>query len=420
MFTRLWQAIGTIAPWQRTLAIMFLAQLITGVGFSSIFPFLPLYVNELGSQMSLSVEFLAGAVFSAQAITMMVASPIWGAVADRYGRKLMVQRAAFGGAVILLLMGFVRSAEELVLLRAIQGLITGVVSATNALVAAAAPRERSGYAMGMIQVALWSGIAVGPLIGGTIADVAGYRMTFVLTAVLLFVAGLLVFFGVNETFTPVARAQSGAITFLADWQRVFHAPGVAITYSLRFLGDLARVIIIPIAPLFILTLLPPTARVNTFTGLVVGLSAAAGTATAVYLGRLGDRVGHRRVLKVSALLAGILFLPQALVTEAWQLLALQALTGAAGGGMMPALSALLAGYTERGEEGSVFGLDNSVAAASRAVAPLIGSGVAAWLGFRATFVTTGLVFLLVALLAVWRLPEVQGVGTADAVHTGEQ
>jgi len=417
---QLWHTIGNIAPWQRTLAIMFLAQLITGVGFSSIFPFLPLYVNELGSQMSLSVEFLAGAVFSSQAITMMVASPIWGAVADRYGRKLMVERAAFGGAVILLLMGFVRSAEELVLLRAIQGLITGVVSATNALVAAAVPRERSGYAMGMIQVALWSGIAVGPLIGGAIADIASYRMTFVLTAVLLFIAGLLVFFGVNETFTPGARAQSGAITFLADWQRLFQAPGVAITYSLRFLGDLARVIIIPIAPLFILTLLPPAAGVNTFTGLVVGLSAAAGTATAVYLGRLGDRVGHRRVLKVSALIAGILFLPQALVTEAWHLLALQALTGAAAGGITPALSALLAGYTEPGEEGSVFGLDNSIAAASRAVAPLIGSGVAAWLGLRATFVATGLVFLLVALLAVWRLPEVQGVGTADAVHIGEQ
>lgn len=420
MFRQLWHTIHNIAPWQRTLYIMFAAQLVTGVGFSSIFPFLPLYVNELGSQLSLSVEFLAGAVFSSQAITMMIASPIWGVVADRYGRKLMVERAAFGGAVLLLLMGFARSAEELVLLRAIQGLVTGVVSATNALVAAAAPRERSGYAMGMIQVALWGGIAVGPLIGGTIADIAGYRMAFVLTSVLLFVAGLMVFFGVNETFTPVARAENGAFGLLAGWQHVFRAPGVTMAYMLRFLGDLARVIVIPIAPLFILTLLPESARVNTFTGLVVGLSAAAGTATAVYLGRLGDRVGHRRVLKMSALIAGLFFLPQALVREAWQLLVLQALTGAAAGGITPALSALLAGYTEPGEEGSVFGLDNSIAAASRAVAPLIGSGVATWLGLRATFVTTGLVFLLVALLAVWRLPEVQTESTAGTVHSSKQ
>ena len=93
---------------------MFVAQLLTAVGFSVIFPFLSLYVTELGSRTALSVEFLAGAVFSAQAITMMIASPIWGAVADRYGRKLMVERAMFGGAVIMLLMGFVRSGEELV------------------------------------------------------------------------------------------------------------------------------------------------------------------------------------------------------------------------------------------------------------------------------------------------------------------
>jgi MFS transporter, DHA1 family, multidrug resistance protein len=147
-------------PWQRTLAILFVAQFFTAVGFSTIFPFLSLYVAELGSSTRLSVEFLAGAVFSAQALTMMVASPIWGAVADRYGRKLMVQRAMFGGAIILFLMAFVRTAEELVLLRAIQGLITGTVAAANALVAATAPRSRSGFAMGSLLVGLTTGVAV--------------------------------------------------------------------------------------------------------------------------------------------------------------------------------------------------------------------------------------------------------------------
>lgn len=399
-------------PWQRTLAIMFVAQFFTAVGFSTIFPFLSLYVAELGSSTSLSIEFWAGAVFSSQALTMMIASPVWGAVADRYGRKLMVQRAMFGGAIILFMMGFVRTAEELVLLRTIQGLVTGTVSAANALVAASAPRTRSGFAMGVLLVGLTTGIAIGPLIGGVLADAFGYRLTFVLTGVLLLFSGLLVLFGVHEAFERPARDEMKKRSFLADWRHVFQAQGVALAYGLRFLANLGSSLLIPFAPLFIATLLTDDARLNTFTGLVIGVSAGAGTITAVFLGRLGDQVGHRRVLQWAALLTGFFYLPQSFVTNAWQLLALQALSGAAAGGIIPTLSALLARYTEPGEEGSVYGLDNSIVAASRAAAPLLGAVIAFWLGLRATFTATAVVFLLVALLAMWKLPDAQPVGDA--------
>jgi MFS transporter, DHA1 family, multidrug resistance protein len=399
-------------PWQRTLAILFVAQFFTAVGFSTIFPFLSLYVAELGSSTGLSVEFLAGAVFSSQALTMMFASPIWGAVADRYGRKLMVQRAMFGGAIILFLMAFVRTAEELVLLRAIQGLITGTVAAANALVAATAPRSRSGFAMGSLLVGLTTGVAIGPLIGGVMADAFGYRMTFVLTAALLLLSGILVLVGVQEKFARPARDAAHRRSFLADWRHVFQADGVSLAYALRFLANLGSSILIPFAPLFIATLLTDDARLNTFTGLVIGVSAGAGTLTAVFLGRLGDRSGHRRVLQWAALLTGIFYLPQSFVTNAWQLLALQALSGAAAGGVIPTISALLARYTEPGEEGSVFGLDNAIVAASRAAAPLLGALIAFWLGLRATFAATAVVFFLVALLAMWKLPDAQKASEA--------
>ncbi|MFP4437267.1 MAG: MFS transporter, partial [Chloroflexaceae bacterium] len=161
--------------WKQTLWIMFFAQFVSATGFSLIFPFLPLYVQSLGTETGISIEFWAGMVFSSQAITMMIASPIWGALADRHGRKLMAARAMFGGSLIILLMAFARSAEELVLLRTVQGLITGTIPAANALVAAVAPRERLGYAMGMLQVGFRSGIAAGPLIGGVLADTFGFR-----------------------------------------------------------------------------------------------------------------------------------------------------------------------------------------------------------------------------------------------------
>jgi DHA1 family multidrug resistance protein-like MFS transporter len=404
MFLRLVGTFRNISPWQRTLYVVFLAQLASAVGMSTIFPFLPFYVQELGTHTSLSIEFLSGAVFSAQAITMMFVSPFWGTLADRYGRKLMVQRATFGGAVILLLMAFARSAEQLVILRAIQGLITGVVSSANALVAAAAPRERAGYAMGMIQVALRSGIAVGPLIGGAIADAFGYRQTFIVTSVLLFAAGLMVWLGIEETVVPNKRQSKKTVGFISDWRRILDSAGIKPAYSLRFLSGLASMIIVPIAPLFMQLLLPNSTRVNTMTGLMTGLASAATTATALYLGRLGDRIVNRR---------GIFYLPQGLVTEAWQLLLLQALTGAAAGGIIPAISALLASYTEPGEEGSAFGLDSSIFAASRAVAPLAGSGLALWFNLPMVFFVAGLLYLLLMFLAVWRLPEEQGPGRPE-------
>ncbi len=401
--------LSPVARWQRTLYIMFAAQVLSAVGFSTIFPFLPEYVTSLGSTTGVSLAFWVAMVFSAQGFTMMMASPVWGAVADRYGRKLMVQRAMFGGAAIILLMAFARSAEELVLLRAVQGLITGVVAAANALVAASAPRERIGYAMGLLQVGLWSGVSVGPVIGGILADAYGFRVAFFVTSGLLFAGGLLVLWGVQEEFVRVERPRGSS--YFADWKHVFLAPGVNPTFLIRFTAWLGHTMIVPFLPLFVASLLVDKSVVSTFTGVVIGVASAAGTLSAILLGRLGDRVGHKPVLVVSALVAALFYLPMSLVDTGWQFLVLNALAGAAVGGVMPALSALLATYTEHGEEGAVYGLDNAVIAAARAVAPLAGAGVIFLFGasgdpssYRDIFVATGAMFLVTVGLALWKLP----------------
>lgn len=385
--------------WKRTLYIVFFAQMMAVAGFMTIVPFLPLYVEELGTRANLSTEFLAGLVYSAQAFTMAIASPIWGALADRYGRKLMVERAMFGGTVILLLMGFARSAEQLVLLRAVQGLVTGTIGAANALVAAATPREHTGYAMGLLQVGMGVGLAVGPLIGGAVADAISYSAAFYVTAGLLFFAGILVWWGVDEHFDPPDALKGDAKSFVAEWRHVLTSSGIPITYGLSFMSQLGRMMIFPIAPLFILSLLPDAGKVNTFTGLVVGIASLMTTISAVYLGRLSDRIGHRRILISSAVLAALFYLPQSLVTSGWQLLVLQALVGVCMGGLIPSISALLARYTQAGEEGAAYGLDHSITSAARAVAPLLGAAVAAWFGLRATFVATAFIYLMAAAIA---------------------
>lgn len=391
--------------WHITLGVVFLAQLLTTMGFSLIFPFLPLYVEDLGSVTGLSVELMAGLVFSAQAITMMIASPIWGVVADRYGRKLMSMRALFGGAVILTLMGMVTNGEQLILLRAVQGLVTGTVAANNALVAGAVPRERIGFAMGTLQLGLWGGIAVGPLVGGFLADLYGFAMPFFITGAALLVGGVMIYFGVDEDFVPRQSQTEERPGIFAQWQHVLTANGVGMVFSLRFLTTVGRQILMPVAPLFVVVLLPTNAtNIAMFTGAILATASATSTFSGVYLGRLGDRIGHRTILIGASVFAMLAHIPMVFVVDVWQLLGLQAVAGIAIGGIISAPSALLAHYTEVGEEGSVYGLDNSVVAAARALAPLIGSAIALTLGLRATFAATALIFLVVTAAAYWLLP----------------
>lgn len=402
MLTRIRDSLST--PWKRTLLVVLFAQMITAVGFSIFFPFLPLYVESLGAVTDIPLEILTGLVYSGQAVAMMIASPIWGSLADRVGRKLMVERSMFGGAVILLLMAFARSAEDLVFLRIVQGFVTGTLAASNALVAAMAPRERTGFAMGLLQVGLAAGVALGPLLGGLIADFFGYHTSFYVTAALLFISGLMVYFGVREQFGVSETDSRERQPFVRAWRQILTTRGVLITFSLQFLHQLGRMIILPILPLFVVALLQDDSRINTVTGSIIGVTALTSTLSAVYLGRLGDRVGHRRVVIASSLFASILYFTQSYATTGLQTFVIQALAGVAFGGIIPSISALLSIYTQVGEEGAVYGLDNSIKAGARAIAPMVGTTVALWIDIRSAFIVTAFVYLITSLLASWRLP----------------
>lgn len=392
-----------IDTWQRTLYIVAVAQFLAGAGFSLVFPLLPLYIQALGSTTGLSVELLAGLVFSAQALTMMIASPIWGALADRLGRKLMVLRAAFGGAVLLTLMGFARSAEELVLLRALQGLITGTVAASNALVASVTPREHAGYALGVLQVALWAGVAAGPLGGGLLADTFGYRTAFLTTGGILFLSALVILFGVDDDRERTRQqAQERHLSIWQEWRHLLSTPGILLVYALRFVVRLGQSMTAPVLPLLIQSLTITGAA--TATGGVTGSRSLMGTLGAGWLGRVGDRVGHRTVILAGGAIVGSMLILHVWAVSVWHILILQSLIGVALGGMTPALSALLAKYTTEGEEGAAYGLDNSVVAAARTVAPMLGAGVAASYGLRAPFLLGGLVFLVFVLALASLLP----------------
>ena len=385
--------------WRRNLYILFGVQLLTMSGFSLVFPFLPLYIRELGIATGGSLEFWSGMVFSTQAFTMMLSSPFWGVIADRYGRKPMLLRATLGGAVLIILMGLVQSAEQLVLLRTIQGFVTGIVSSTNALVTSTTPKERTGSALGLLMLARWGGIAFGPVIGGVLGDLFGYRESFFITGIMLGLAGLAVWFLVHEEFSPVEKTKRPSM--VGSYRTLLHAPGMIALYALAFLRSLGQMMIYPVAALFMIQLMHTESGAATWTGLMIGSVAGASAVSGVYLGRLGDRIGHERIMLFSAIASALLYLPQPFVTAPWQLIALQALGGLAVGGLLSPMAALLNLWTPQGTQGATYGLENSVVAGGRTIAPMIAAAIAGWWGVRAVFGATALVYLAVALLVIW-------------------
>jgi len=398
------------ASWQRVLLVMFFAQLLASIGFSTIFPFLPNYVEFLGVRGSGSVIFWVSAVFSVQAVAMMFAAPVWGAVADRYGRKPMVVRALLAGAVVIFLMAFVRNAEELTFLRLVQGLTTGVISAANSLVAAVAPRERLGYAMGMMQTANWAGVSVGPMLGGALEFFFGYRLSFVVTGVLLLAGGLLVLLAVKEEFVPPENVERGVSGILHSWRDVFRTAGVPFAYFLRFATWLGRTMLVPFLPLFIATITVDKNLAGMYTGLAIGLAAGSSTLSGVWLGRLSDRIGYRPILVVSTFACALLYIPMAYVTGVWQLILVNVLIGFATGGVMPSISAMLAHLTPPSVAGSAYGIDNSVSSASNAVAPVVAGAIVTFTSlpgdtnYRTIFLVTAAIFFVTALIAAKGLP----------------
>ena len=193
-------------------------------------------------------------------------------------------------------------------------------------------------------------------------------------------------------------------SLLSTWREIFTFPGVPVTYVLQFLSQMGVNLLTPILPLFIPTLLAPSQDVNTFTGLVVGCNAAAATVSSIFFGRLGDRKGHRLILIGSLFAGGLLFFPELGVRAGWQVLVLYALVGVAAGGIVPSISALQARFTRPGLEGAVYGLDNSIGSGARAMAPLIGSGIAVVWGLRAAFPITGAFLILASSIAALKLP----------------
>lgn len=388
--------------WRRQLGALWLAQVISAIAFSFALPFLPLYIQTLGVLDASEAGLWAGASSAAFSLMMASLGPVWGSVADRYGPRLMVGRAMFGGAAVIGSMGLARSVYDLFGLRVLQGGITGVQAAITVLVTSLVPHRRLGWSIGLLQTATFGGASIGPLLGGFTADHYGYRLAFLVTGGLMLISGLVVFAAVPEMPARAGRVTarvgiSGGLRWAAASRPVISM--AVILFILQF----AATVISPVLPLFIKELSGDPQHVASATGLVLGLGGFCAALSAVFAGRVADLVGHKPVVLVAAIGSALLYAPQALVSTTGQLLALRVGLGFLNGALVPSTQAIIGLATPPERRGVAFGIAASAGALGSAAGPLVGAGVAAILGMRAVFlVTAALLFLASLFVALLR------------------
>jgi DHA1 family multidrug resistance protein-like MFS transporter len=382
-----------VETWQRNLYVLCGALFVVMLAMSMVMPFLPLYIQQdFGVEDPHEVTAWAGIIFGANFLTAGLVSPIWGSLADKYGRKIMILRSGFFMSVIIAATGFAGSLWQLLGLRLLNGTVGGIIPASTALIASSAPKERTGWAQGMLQSFVVAGSIMGPLFGGMLADKIGFRMIFVVTGSLILLATLVITFTVKETFVPPPAKERSSLK--EDFRRIFTSRELPALFFVTVMIQFALFSIIPVLPMYVQQLLGSKENVAFWAGLVAAAMGAANVIASPRLGRLGDRYGSQKVLFICLLAAAVLFIPQALVTTVWQLVLLRFLLGLCLGGLLPSVNALLRRVTPGHMVSRVYGYNNSFVCIGSMLGPMTGGFIAGFLSMRGVFWMTSVLLFL--------------------------
>lgn len=379
--------------WKRNLRVLSVSVFFAGMGFSEIMPFLSLYIATLGHYSYKQLNFYSGIVFSVMYVVSAITSPYWGKLADQKGRKLMVLRASLGMAIVIAAMGAVQNVWELMILRMLQGVFAGFVSNVNALIATETPKKQAGAALGTMASGVTGGTLLGPLMGGALASMFSYRMTFFITGlILLLIFFACLFFVHEEGFVPVTDKKldkaSGVIHALDQPRVIF---GLLIT---TMIIQAANNSINPIISLFIKELMHGGHGVTLVAGIVAALPGISTMVAAPLLGRLGDNIGTHKILIFGFLLQIACFIPSAFVTNPWQLGILRFIIGIGNASLFPQVQTLLTKNTPSMLTGRIFSWNQSFMYIGIIFGPLIGGSVAGLWDYAQVFLSTaGLVFI---------------------------
>jgi MFS family permease len=382
--------------WRRNLVICLLGSFTTIVAMTLLLPFLPLYVAELGVMDHAAIAQWSGIAYGATFFAAALVAPVWGLLADRYGRKVMLVRASLGMAIAMSMIGMVDNVWELVAVRLFAGLAGGYASGSTILVATQTPRGRSGWALGVLSSGIMAGNLVGPLLGGWLPPHIGIRGTFWMAGGLIFLAFLATTFFLKEKKRP-AQVQKAATS--GAWVTIPDKRPVIAMMATGALLMIATMSIEPIITLYVAKLVDAS-RVTLISGIAMSAAALGSILSASRLGKLGDRVGHVRVIRGALAVSAVLLIPQAYVTSGWQLVGLRFLMGLALGGLLPCVTSVIRYSVPIGSAGRILGYSTSSQYSGQVLGPLIGGFVGGHIGMRAVFLGTAVLMAAGAAL-IW-------------------
>ncbi|OCT11210.1 MFS transporter [Paenibacillus pectinilyticus] len=380
---------ATPLHWKKSLWILWGANFAITCGMNLVLPFLPLYIGELGVHDLGAVVRWTGWIVAAQFITSFLTQPLWGAIADRRGRKIMLLRAGFGMAIVTALMGIVTSPWQLLSLRLLNGFFSGFISMAVSLQASLTPREHSGKSLGTLQTGAIAGSLIGPLIGGLLASFLGYNHVFFFTGALMLCASIIVMVFIKEERKP---ASDKKVKQKTQW-RLFRP--LLPVFGASLITQIGMMSIEPIVTVYAKTLYMGK-HLAFFAGLIVAITGIANLFGAPTLGRLGDRIGQRMTLVIALTMAAVAFLPQAFATNITTLLVGRFLLGLFIGGMIPSLNALVMKLAPSEIQGTAYGFNTSSLFLGNLIGPLLGSHLAAAYGFTSVFYVTMSILLVCA------------------------
>jgi MFS family permease len=377
------------AHWRRNLIVCVFGSFTTIVAMTLMLPFLPLYVEQLGVKDHAAIVQWSGVAYGATFFTAALTAPLWGKLADLYGRKPMLIRASLGMAITMSLMGMAHDVWQLVGLRLLAGLLGGFASGSTVLVATQTPKDRCGWALGVLSSGIMAGNLIGPLVGGSLPPLIGIRLTFLAAGALIFVTFLAtVFFIKNERQAASGRKDVRR----GSWGKIAHKrPTIAMLVT-GMLLMLANMSIEPIITVYVAQIVD-VHQVTFIAGLVMSAAALGSILSASYLGKLADRLGHWNVIIGCLAVAGILLIPQAFVTHGWQLVFLRFLMGLALGGLLPCVASVIRHNVPAAIAGNMLGYSTSAQYTGQVVGPLAGGFVGGHIGMRAVFFGTAAVMM---------------------------
>ena len=382
--------------WKQTVYISLVCVFCIAFGVSQLAPILPLYFHDLGVQTPESMSLWSGLATGATYIIVCLAAPFWGRIADKRGRKITLIRSSFGMALCNILIAFQTTPEGVVLIRLIQGLVSGFYSASITLIASESPIERTGWALGLLASANLAGSLIGPLLGGYIADTVGIHNDFIIVGIIMGLAGLLATVFIHEDYVPKDNVEKLSISKLKEQIPEFNSI-IALCVA-SFIYAICIMSLQPVISVYIKGILPSnTENIAFIAGAVFSAMGIAQLMSSSPLGKLVDKIGPRKVLVISLIYVGILNIPQAYVSDVYQLAIIRFLQGFGLGGMLPALNTYLSSKTPREFTGQVFSYNQSCLFLGYFLGAVGGASLMAWLGFTTLFWVSGGLFIITAL-----------------------